>query len=168
MEAENELTYWFTALIYVEKFFYFSGMVRITDKLKWLITTKDLKLIFVFRELLLLDYLVKKHIDFNDIKPREELYLINLLNSLKKAEEYKLLMKKYNKDTKTIFSSIIKFQETMDKGLLVLTSITLNKLIERIGDEYNAKTNKDISKNKIVIDYLNKSKDDLNELGLYS
>ena len=143
-------------------------MVRITDKLKWLITTKDLKLIFVFRELLLLDYLVKKHIDFNDIKPREELYLINLLNSLKKAEEYKLLMKKYNKDTKTIFSSIIKFQETMDKGLLVLTSITLNKLIERIGDEYNAKTNKDISKNKIVIDYLNKSKDDLNELGLYS
>jgi hypothetical protein len=143
-------------------------MVRITDKLKWLITTKDLKLIFVFRELLLLDYLVKKHIDFNDIKPREELYLINLLNSLKKGEEYKLLMKKYNKDTKTIFSSIITFQETMDKGLLVLTSITLDKLIERIGDEYNAKTNKDISKNKIVIDYLNKSKDDLNELGLYS
>ena len=155
-------------MFYVEKFFYFSGMGRITDKLKWLITTKDLKLIFVFRELLLLDYLVKKHIDFNDIKPREELYLINLLNSLKKGEEYKLLMKKYNKDTKTIFSSIIKFQETMDKGLLVLTSITLNKLIERIGDEYNAKTNKDISKNKIVIDYLNKSKDDLNELGLYS
>ena len=143
-------------------------MVRITDKLKWLITTKDLKLIFVFRELLLLDYLVKKHIDFNDIKPREELYLINLLNSLKKGEEYKLLMKKYNKDTKTIFSSIITFQEIMDNGLLVLTSITLNKLIERIGDEYNAKTNKDISKNKIVIDYLNKSKDDLNELGLYS
>ncbi|MDA9144542.1 hypothetical protein N9N76_02210 [Flavobacteriaceae bacterium] len=143
-------------------------MGRITDKLKWLITTKELKLIFVIRELLLLDYLVKKHIDFNDIKPREELYLINLLNSLKKGEEYKLLMKKYNKDTKTIFSSIITFQETMDKGLLVLTSITLEKLIERIEDEYNAKTNKDISKNKIVIDYLNKSKDDLNELGLYS
>ena len=77
-------------------------------------------------------------------------------------------MKKYNKDTKTIFSSIITFQETMDKGLLVLTSITLENLIKRIGDEYNVKTNKDISKNKIVIDYLNKSKDDLNELGLYS
>jgi len=26
LEAENELTYWFTVVIYVEKFFYFSGM----------------------------------------------------------------------------------------------------------------------------------------------
>ena len=142
-------------------------MGRMIYKLKWLITTKDLKLIFVVRELFLLNYLVKKHINYNDIKPREELYLIHLLNSLKKGEEYKLLMKKYNKDTKTIFSSIITFQETMDKGLLVLTSITLENLIKRIGDEYNVKTNKDISKNKIVIDYLNESKDDLKELGLY-
>ena len=26
LEAENELTYWFTVVIYVEKFFYFRGM----------------------------------------------------------------------------------------------------------------------------------------------
>ncbi|MDB2314346.1 hypothetical protein N9V42_02030 [Flavobacteriaceae bacterium] len=142
-------------------------MGRIIDKLKWLITTKDLKLIFVVRELLLLDYMVKKHIDYNDIRVREDQYLVFHLNALADGPEYKYLLRKYNTFTKKTFNSLRTFHQTMDMELLKLTSREIENKIKSIVDEIKEIKNEDISKNRIVIDYLNDSKNNFRELNIY-
>lgn len=139
----------------------------IIDKLRWLITTEDLKIIFVVRELLLLDYMVKKHIDYNDIRVWEDQYLVFYLNGFPDRPEYKYLLRKYNTFTKKTFNSLITFHQTMDMELLKLTSREIENKIKSIVDEIKEIRNEDISKNRIVIDYLNDSKNKFRELNIY-
>ena len=139
-------------------------MGRGIDKLKWLIAPKRLKLIYVVRELLLLHFLVDKYSDSKKFNPIEELNLFTYFSEFKKGDEYNYLSNKHYNSTEKIYNSLIKYNETMDKALLIYISVILKELVESIRDKYRVIANKDILKEKIVIDYLNESIIGLNRI----
>lgn len=146
-------------------------MARMFDNIKWFVTPKKFKLTLIVRELIFLNYLIEKHIDYDDIKVREELYLASYLGALSQGPELKYLIKMnffYRMTFSGLINSLLRGLKLMDIEMLKNSHQLIEAVIQGIRKDYREATNEDILENEIVKDYVESSKGRLKELDLYN
>lgn len=121
----------------------------------------------ITRELLLLNYIIKKHIEYNEIRVREDQFLISYIGSLANKPLCKYLSKKDYSETSAMFASLYSFLSIMDIEMLHSALSSNHKLIENISNDYNILTKKNIFNDSAIENYIQSFKTEFIESNIY-